>query len=133
VKVVFDAGVVFSGAGWRGEAHLCLVAMARRRVRAFATEETIAELTELMGERGDRGSHSPSAIVAWYLDNVKRVEAAPLGKQRSRDVKDDPYLACALGAGAKLIVSRDEDLLTLGEPFGIEIITPRQLLARLAG
>ena len=37
MKVVFDAGVVFSGAGWRGEAHLCLNAMARRRVIAFAT------------------------------------------------------------------------------------------------
>jgi predicted nucleic acid-binding protein len=133
VKVVFDAGVVFSAAGWRGEAHRCLVAMARRRVKAFATEQTITELIDLMAERGDRGSHSPSSILAWYLENVKRVEPAPLGKQRSRDAKDDPYLACALGAGAKIIVSRDEDLLALGEPFGIEIITPRQLLAKLAG
>ena len=40
MKVVFDAGVVFSGAGWRGEAHLCLVAMSRRRVIAFATSQT---------------------------------------------------------------------------------------------
>jgi hypothetical protein len=31
MNVVFDAGVVFSGAGWRGEAHLCLAAMARDR------------------------------------------------------------------------------------------------------
>jgi predicted nucleic acid-binding protein len=132
VRVVFDAGVVFSAAGWRGEAHRCLVAMARRRVKAFATEETINELTELISEKGSRGSHSPSVIVTWYLDNVKRVEPSPLGKQRSRDAKDDPYLACALGAGVKIIVSRDEDLLTLGKPFGIEIITPRELLARLA-
>jgi predicted nucleic acid-binding protein len=107
--------------------------MARRRVKAFATEQTINELTELVAERGNRGSHSPSAIVTWYLDHVKRVEPSPLGKQRSRDLKDDPYLACALGAGAKIIVSRDEDLLTLGKPFGIEIITPRDLLTRLAG
>jgi uncharacterized protein len=133
VKVVFDAGVVFSAAGWRGEAHRCLVAMARRRVKAFATEETLAELTALVAERGHRGNHSPAAITEWYLENVKRVEAHPLGKQRSRDAKDDPYLACALAAGAKMIVSRDEDLLALGKPFGIEIITPRQLLARLAG
>jgi uncharacterized protein len=133
VKVVFDAGVVFSAAGWRGEAHRCLVAMARRRIKAFATEQTFAELTELIAERGDRGSHSPSAIIEWYLDNVKRVEAFPLGKQRSREPKDDPYIACALGAGAKVIVSRDDDLLTLGKPFGIEISTPRQMLGRLAG
>ena len=107
--------------------------MARRRVKAFATEETLKELTALMAERGHRGTHSPSAIIEWYVDNVKRVEPSPLGKQRSRDAKDDPYLACALGAGAKIIVTRDEDLLALGKPFGIEIITPRQLLTRLAG
>jgi predicted nucleic acid-binding protein len=46
-------------------------------------------------------------------------------------LKDDPYLACALGAGAKWIISRDEDLLVLEKPFGISIISPRELLARL--
>jgi putative PIN family toxin of toxin-antitoxin system len=133
VKVVFDAGVVFSAAGWRGEAHRCLVAMARRRVKAYATEETLRELAELIEERRHRATHSPSALIDWYAENVKRVEPSPLGKQRSRDPKDDPYLACALAAGAKIIVSRDDDLLVLEKPFGIEIITPRQLLARLAG
>jgi predicted nucleic acid-binding protein len=62
---------------------------------------------------------------------VKLVEPAPLGKPRSRDVKDDPYLACALAAGAKVIVSRDEDLLVLQKPFGIQILTPRELLMKL--
>lgn len=132
MKVVFDAGVVFSGAGWRGEAHRCLLAMARRRVIAHATEETLTELNELLADRGDRAKHSPAAILSWYLNQVKRVEPAPLGKQRSRDLKDDPYLACALGAGAKIIVTRDDDLLVLEKPFGIQIVTPRELLVRLS-
>ena len=63
---------------------------------------------------------------------MKKVEPAPVGKQRSRDAQDDPYLACALAARAKFIVSRDDDLLTLEKPFGIQIITPRELLAKLA-
>ena len=46
-------------------------------------------------------------------------------------MKDDPYLACALAAGAQVIVSLDHDLLALEKPFGIEIITPRALLSRL--
>jgi len=132
VKIVFDAGVVFSGAGWRGEAHRCLLAMAHRRVIAYATEETLKELSHLLADRGGRANRSPTTTLSWYQDNVKRVEPAPLGKQRSRDVKDDPYLACALGAGAKMIVTRDNDLLVLGKPFGIQIITPRELLVRLS-
>jgi predicted nucleic acid-binding protein len=106
--------------------------MAHRRVIAYATEETLKELSTLLADRADRAKHPAAATLSWYQDNVKRVEPAPLGKQRSRDLKDDPYLACALGAGAKIIVTRDGDLLALGKPFGIQIITPRELLVRLS-
>ena len=132
MRVVFDAGVVFSGAGWRGEAHLCLLAMARRRLTAFATAETVAELRRVVDEIGFKARHSPYSILDWYYSTVKLVSPAPLGKQRSGDSKDDPYLACALAAEADVVVSRDEDLLVLGKPFGIEIITPRELLKRLS-
>jgi len=77
-------------------------------------------------------SQVPATTLNWYCDQVKVVEPVPLGKQRSRDAKDDPYLACALAAGAKIIVSRDDDLLALQKPFGIQIITPRELLTKLA-
>src|SRR2546427_8644768 len=133
MKVVFDAGVVFSGAGWRGEAHLCLVAMARRRVVAYATAETLDELRRTAGDIGFKAARSPYTILDWYFRTVKTVTPAPLGKQRSRDSKDDPYLACALAAQAEFIISRDPDLLDLGTPFGIEIVTPRELLNRLRG
>jgi len=106
--------------------------MAHRRVIAYATEETLRELSGLLAGRGDRTKHPPETIASWYIDHVTRVESAPLGKQRSRDLKDDPYLACALGADAKIIVSRDGDLLALGKPFGIQIVTPRELLVRLS-
>ena len=132
MKVVFDAGVVFSGAGWRGEAHLCLTAMARRRVVAFATPETLAELRRVVDEISFQARHSPFSILNWYYSTVKMVSPAPLGKQRSRDAKDDPYLACALAAEADVVVSRDQDLLVLEKPFGIGIITPGALLTQLA-
>jgi putative PIN family toxin of toxin-antitoxin system len=132
MRVVFDAGVVFSGADWHGETHRCLLAMARRRVMACATAETLQELRDLVTECAFKTKHPPGAIVNWYCERVKQVEPAPLGKPRSRDANDDPYLACALGAGAKAIITRDQDLLVLQKPFGIEIITPRELLARLA-
>ena len=132
MRVVFDAGVVFSGAGWRGEAYLCLVAMARRRLLAFATIETLDELQSVVKQIGFKTPHSPYTILDWYYRSVKTVSPGPLGKQRSREPKDDPCLACALGAKAKVIISRDNDLLSLEKPFGIEIINPRDALRRLA-
>ena len=132
MRVVLDANVVFAGAGWRGEAHHCLLAMAKRRITVFATLEILEEVRALIAERGNKFKHAPHNLLTWYYDRVKMVDPSPLGKQRSRDVKDNPYLACALGAGAKIIVTRDNDLLALEKPFGIQIITPRELLVRLA-
>jgi len=66
----------------------------------------------------------------WIRDEAAYFDAAPLGKQRSRDADDDIFLACALAAGAKIVVSNDEDLLTLEKPFGIEILKPAAFVAR---
>jgi putative PIN family toxin of toxin-antitoxin system len=131
VRTVLDANVVFAGAGWRGEAHKCLVAMARRQITVYASDEILNELRQLAREIGFKTKFSPQSLLSWYYDRVKLVEPAPLGKQRSRDPKDDPYLACALAARAKTIVSRDADLLVLEKPFGIQILTPREFLLRL--
>ncbi len=131
MRVVLDANVVFAGMGWRGEAHQCLMAMARRRITVFATLEILDEVRALVAERGSKFKHAPHNLLVWYYERVKLVEPAPLGKPRSRDAKDDPYLACALAAEAKIIVSRDDDLLTLQKPFGIQIVTPRELLTKL--
>jgi putative PIN family toxin of toxin-antitoxin system len=132
VRVVLDANVVFAGVGWRGEAHRCLVAMAQRHIIVFATLEILAEVRALVAARGDKFKEAAPNLLTWYYDAVKLVDPSPLGKQRSRDAKDDPYLACALAAGANIIVSRDDDLLALEKPFGIQIITPRELLVRLS-
>ena len=132
MRVVLDANVVFAGVGWRGEAHQCLLAMARRRITVYATQEILEEVRALATERGNKFKHAAQNLLAWYYERVRLVEPAPMGKQRSRDAKDDPYLACALAAGAKVIVTRDDDLLVMKKPFGIQILTPRELLATLA-
>jgi len=61
---------------------------------------------------------------------AKFLEPAPLGKQHSRDLDDDIFLACALASGAKTIISKDHDLLDLEKPFGIEIVRPSTFVAR---
>ena len=71
--------------------------------------------------------------LTWYLNRVRVAAAAPLGKQRSRDRKDDPYISAALAAAAKCVVTYDRDLLVLGKPFGIHIIKPAEFLRQLPG
>jgi len=76
---------------------------------------------------------NPQPKLAWIKSKARLVEPSPLGKRRSRDVKDDIYLAAALGAGAEYIVTYDKDLLSLEKPFGIETIRPAEFLRRIIG
>lgn len=135
MRVVFDNNVVVGGVGWDGESYLCLVKMAQRRVVAFATEFTLTEARETCTRliRELKFSHNAAARLNWYLSNVRLVEPAPLGKQRSRDAADDPYLATALAARAHYIITYDKDLLALEKPFGIEIVRPAQFLRMVKG
>jgi putative PIN family toxin of toxin-antitoxin system len=134
MRVVLDANVAAAGIVFRGEAWACLVRIARRQAFAFGSEYTLAETRETATElaRLKSARHNAGGVLAWYLEKVRLVEPAPLGKQRSRDADDDPYLAAALAAGA-VIVTYDHDLLDLGKPFGVEVIRPMAMLKRLTG
>jgi putative PIN family toxin of toxin-antitoxin system len=133
MRVVFDANVVASAVCWNGEPYLCLVKLARRQLFAFGTAQTLEEAravtTELIRQKHPR--HNATGRLTWYLEKVKVVDPAPVGKQRSRDPADDPYLAAALGARVRFLVTFDKDLLVLDKPFGISVITPAQLLKQL--
>ena len=135
MRVVFDTNVVPGGVCWDGEAYLCLVRLAQRRVVAFATETTLAETNQTCIRliREKKFSHNATARLTWYLEKVRMVEPQPLGKQRSRDATDDPYLAAVLAARARFLIAYDKDLLEMKKPFGIEIIRPSHLLKVLKG
>jgi putative PIN family toxin of toxin-antitoxin system len=135
MRVVLDANVVAAAVCWEGEAYRCLVKLARRQIFAYGTTETVQESSDVTAQliRENKPKHNATGRLNWYLEKLRMVDAAPLGKQRSRDAKDDPYLAAAIAARAEVVVSYDKDLLVLGKPFGIEILRPAQLLRRIKG
>ena len=134
MNVVLDTNVVVSAIFWPGESRNCLVAWARRRFDLAMTVPVFAEYREVAQRlRAKRPQVNPEPWLKWIEGKAQVYEPVPLGKQRSRDAEDDALLSCALASGAKVIVSKDDDLLVLGKPFGIEILTPRQFLLRLEG
>jgi putative PIN family toxin of toxin-antitoxin system len=130
VRVVFDANVVVAGICWQGEGWLCLVKLARRRAFAYGNSATLEETREtaLRVIRQQQPKHDAAARLTWYLERVRIVDTVPLGKRRSRDAKDDAYVAAALAAKAPVIVTYDRDLLVLEKPFGIAIVRPSRFL-----
>lgn len=104
--------------------------MARRRVRVY-TSHWILEETRRAIASLRRPARDPLPVITWFSEKARIVSPVPTGKPRSRDPKDDPILGTALAAKAGFIVSHDQDLLALRKPFGIEIVHPREFLARL--
>jgi putative PIN family toxin of toxin-antitoxin system len=135
IPVVFDCGVLVSAIGWRGNPRRCLGLVAHRQVRLCVTSEIWDEydrrIPAVLARK--RPGVDPRPALDWLLTVGQFVEPAPLRRQRSRDPKDDPYLACALAAGAEAIVTNDRDLLDSGKPFGVSILTPVQFLLRVRG
>lgn len=135
IRAVLDCGVLVSAIGWGGNARACLELAASGQASLFVTDEIWREyagrIPRILGR--ERPQVDPQPVLAWLLTIVHFVEPAPLGKQRSRDLHDDCYLACALRAGADAIVSNDRDLPALGKPFGVSIMTPIQFLKMARG
>lgn len=131
---VFDSSVIVAGSCWRGESYLCLVSFARRRLRAFTSawilEETRRAIRRLQSE-STGFAHDPWPIFQWFSDRAQLLSPTATGRRRSRGPADDPVLGTGLAARANVIISLDRDLLDLEKPFGIEILRPSQLLAKL--
>lgn len=133
IRAVYDCNVILSGIGWNGSSRHCLQLVARRRVFLFVTDTILTEYETvipkiLAEEMPDMDTH-PKLL--WIRTKSRLVEPSPLGKRRSRDVKDDIYLAGALAADAQYIVTYDKDLLTLEKPLGITVLSPPEFVRRI--
>ncbi len=135
MTIVVDTNVVVSAAFWaHSEDRRCFVLVAQRKCRLAVTDCILEEYHALTARVGHR--ECPGKDAHPFLDWIERVavfvEPLPLGKRRSRDAKDDPFLACALASRAEWLVTKDRDLLELGKPFGVAVVTPRDFYRRFA-
>lgn len=133
IRAIYDCNVILSGIGWNGAARKCLKLVAQRRVFLFVTLEILTEYESVIPQTlaEEVPDVDPQPNLAWIRSKSRLVEPTSLGKRRSRDVKDDIYLAGALASSAQYLVTYDGDLLALGKPFGVEVIRPAEFLRRL--
>lgn len=133
IITVLDTNTVVSAIFWpRSTARRCVAGLARRQYGIAVSREMFGEYEAVAAELQPRFPACNSAgALAWLRLKAVWLEPAPMGKRRSRDPKDDPFLARALAARAKYLITRDDDLLVLEKPFGIKIITPAGFLACL--
>ncbi len=113
-----------------------LEAARAQRIILLSSAVLLDELADVLArekfaDRIRRVGSTVAAMLANYRALVTLVEPLPMAPT-ARDPDDDAVLACALAAGADLIVTRDQDLLTLGTFRNIRILNSGDALTAIA-
>jgi len=134
VRAVIDTNVLLAGLLWRGPSHALLEHVRADTVSLISSPALLAELADVIGRaKFDAILTQTNTSRERSLAEVRRlaevIEPPPLPQPVCRDADDDQVLALAISAKVELIVSGDNDLLSLGSFEGIPIITPAQAVS----
>lgn len=132
--VVFDTNVVVEAIFWpRSTARRALAGLALRRFKTAVSQGILDEYTAVTAEIRTKlfAQAQPSGALAWIVAKSVRVEPMPLHDKLSRDPDDNVFVASAAAIQAAFLVTQDRDLLVLGKPFGVRIVTPVELIREL--
>jgi len=137
VRLVLDTNTVLSGLLWQGNPGKLLDEARRDKVSLATTIALLAELRGVMArEKFARQLATRGLAVDDLFDGYSAlatlVTEASIPATVLRDPPDDRVLAAALAAGADLIVSGDDDLLSMESFRGMPIVTAAEALDRLA-
>ena len=135
LRVVLDTNTVISA--------MCFnKSLARRayeavfdqpEIQAFCSAATLAELEEVFQREKFNRFVDPEDREAFFREYTHRLQVIEPTETIAacRDPKDDCFLELAVAADADLIISQDEDLLTLNPFREIEIIDAQTFCERL--
>lgn len=131
MRAVIDTNVLLAALLWRGPPHALLEQVRAGTLSMVSSPALLAELADVIGRAKfdaifvkTNTSRERSLTQVRQLADV--IEPPPLREPVCRDPDDDQVLALALAAKVDLIVSGDNDLLSLGSFEGIPIVAPAQ-------
>ncbi len=136
MRVTADTNVIISGLFWRGNRRAVLDAARDGIIDLFTSETLLDELRDVLDR--DRFAGRVTAIgatVDQLVDGIAAlatvVDTVAIVPIISRDPDDDHVLACAMSAECEIIVSGDDDLLSLESYQGIRIMNAPEFLKLL--
>jgi putative PIN family toxin of toxin-antitoxin system len=131
--VVFDTNILFSGLGWRGKAHQCLMAAREGIVESVTCQEILAELEAVLRLKRNMPEDDIVEAVNEILLFSRVVQIANTLTGVVSDPEDHKVLECAVVGGASHIVTGDRHhLLPLGSYQGIAIVSAADFMRLVA-
>ncbi len=137
MRLVLDTNVVISGLLWNGPPAQLIETAQADAVELCTSRVLLTELTRILHRtKFDQAiiasGMSLDELLTGYIELATLVIPEPIPPTVLNDPDDDHVLGCALAAKADLIVSGDQDLLTLKLFAGIPIVTAAEAVRIVA-
>lgn len=129
MRVVLDTNVLISGAFYSGPPKRILNALIEGKFKMVLSPEILLEYRRV-GESFSPEHPNPdfNRMLSLLVNQALIVDAPELEKPLCRDPHDDKFIACALAVGAEVIVSGDNDLLSLSDRLPINVVSPKEFI-----
>lgn len=130
MKVYLDTNVIVSAFTARGLcADLMRVLLAEHEI--LTGEVNLAELQRVLVKRFGASATLAASVESQLRDHAIVAKPKAVGRIRVRDPDDAWVLASALASDAEMLVTGDQDLLSLAHLVTLPIVTPRAAWERL--
>ena len=130
MRIVCDTNVIVSGMLFGGHSRTILTAVAQGRVEAFTSPALLHELREVLQRRKFRlKPEQVDAVMELVRESFTGVDSGTEFSVIADDPDDDRVLEAAHASRARVIVSGDRHLLTLGAWRAVTVLSPADFVA----
>jgi hypothetical protein len=133
IRAVLDTNVLISALLFSGPPSQLVPAWQGGRLRPVVSVEILEEYIRVLAYSKFKLTDSEILylIEEDVLPFVDTIRAKPISVPILRDPDDVKFLACAISAGTRWLVSGDDDLLSLGKVNSVEIVSVTNFLHHL--
>lgn len=132
MKVVLDTNVIVAAFASRG---LCkdVFEYSLRNCDLVISDFIIEECRRVLDEKINLPEENVSEIITLLREEFQIVTPDSVTIQELDDPDDEPIIGTARSADASVIVTGDDDLLSLESPFEVTIYSPRSFWEKQKG
>ena len=123
MRVVFDSSVWIAALISSGTSKDA-VAEALESCEVFISEYILGEVDRVLARKIGADLPERRRVQRWIRESAQAADPKPVDGLACRDPKDLPILWLALAVHADLLVTGDQDLLSLKDIRGIRIVPP---------
>jgi putative PIN family toxin of toxin-antitoxin system len=131
IKLILDTNVFISGIFWSGTPAKILNAWYEKKIKIVCSLEILDEysrVSDILSKKYPSVDMEP--FINLMIRDAELFTPIKLKTPVSRDPDDDKFIAVALAANCHLIVSGDNDLLSVTGYKDIEIINPSEFVKK---